>query len=47
MGLENMPVVEMPYSKKFFVENTCISCASTEEEADCGQDYPCYIDVDS
>ena len=42
MGLEKMPGVEMPYSKKFLVETKCMSCASTEKEAERSQDYPCY-----
>ena len=43
MGLEKMPGVEMPYSKKFLVETKCMSWASTEDKAQGSQDYPCWI----
>ena len=42
MGVKKMPGVEMPYSKKYLVENRCISWARIEDKPQGNQDHPCY-----
>ena len=40
--MEKMPGVEIPYTKKYLVETKCMSCASTDDEAQGNRDYACY-----
>ena len=39
LGLEKMPGVEIPYTKKFVVKSKCMSCTSTDDENQGNQDY--------
>ena len=39
LGLERMPGMEIPYTKKSLVKTKCMRCVNTEDEAQGNQDY--------